>query len=142
VQKVPVDGPSTDAGLRAMWPATPLSRLGWNERRIARETGHHRLTVRRCARRLQELGAGEAAVELKPSVATDASGDRDRIRSAEALRTGREDELPWPTAAAGIRGQLTPDNRSLIAGQGGAVLVGEIEHVPIRDSESCVRLRS
>ncbi|MBD5657624.1 MAG: IS21 family transposase, partial [Candidatus Eremiobacteraeota bacterium] len=27
-----------------------LLRLGWSERRIARETGHHRATIRRCAR--------------------------------------------------------------------------------------------
>jgi transposase len=64
-----------------------LLRLGWSERRIARETGHHRLTVRRCARRLQELDAGEAAADLEPSKAAGAPGDRDHLRSACAAHS-------------------------------------------------------
>jgi transposase len=52
-----------------------LLRLGWSERRIARETGHHRLTVWRIA---QEL----------------AKGDADRGAAAEAVAAPALEALP------------------------------------------------
>ena len=61
-------------------------RLGWSERRISRETGHHRGTVRRCARELAELRAaelagGEVAADAKPPVAVEPRADRGGMKS-------------------------------------------------------------
>ncbi len=63
-----------------------LLRLGWSERRIARETGHHRATIRRCARseRAASMSAPLAAPESnkdskctsRPEVATDSEAGR------------------------------------------------------------------
>ncbi|MGH7707672.1 MAG: IS21 family transposase [Candidatus Binataceae bacterium] len=50
---------------------TGLLRLGWSERRIARETGFHRATIRRIAR---EASAGPPAPATVPEVATDPGG--------------------------------------------------------------------
>ncbi len=58
-----------------------LLRLGWSERRIARETGHHRLTVRRCARKLDELRAGEVPTDSKSPAAAEEPAVRAGMRS-------------------------------------------------------------
>jgi len=48
-----------------------LLRLGWSQRRIARETGHHRATIRRCARTEGgTIASGAVAEEIGKSKCT------------------------------------------------------------------------
>ena len=65
-----------------------LLRLGWSERRIARETGHHRATIRRCARAERALKSlappvtaepgDDSKCTSRPKVATDSERSRSR----------------------------------------------------------------
>lgn len=60
-----------------------LLRLGWSERRVGRETGHHRLTVRRIARELA------AATPLDPQAAPEAVAAPDPGTPAARRPTSR-----------------------------------------------------
>jgi len=53
-----------------------LLRLGWSERRIARETGHHRKTVRRLKDELGAASQADASPTPSPEVAKAASISR------------------------------------------------------------------
>lgn len=57
-----------------------LLRLKWSERRIARETGHHRATIRRIVR---EAAAELAEPESVPEVAADPGRDPARERDVD-----------------------------------------------------------
>jgi transposase len=48
-----------------------LLALGWTERRVGRETGHHRLTVRRIAREIAAKGAADPAADAESVSAAD-----------------------------------------------------------------------
>ena len=72
-----------------------LLRLGWSERRIARETGHHRATIRRYARAEPDLKgsvppvAAESGADSKCTtrrkVATDSKSSRSRCEPHRAF---------------------------------------------------------
>ncbi len=83
-----------------------LLRLGWSERRIALETGHHRATIRRIG---GEMAAGQSVPEVAtdlaataeqnvPEVATDSTSERGGpLRSRSACEPHR----PFIEAEAG-----------------------------------------
>ena len=83
-----------------------LLRLGWKQRRIARETGFHRATIAKIAR---ELGA---ELQNVPEVATDSPGSRS---SCEPYRVFIEAEVPKGRNAVAIYQDLVEHH-----GYGGA----------------------